>query len=406
MIADKGGLSQINRFSGEQGMFVMKQIPHRVFAAFLRGEQTDEVMREWEDAKQENPAYRFLAGLIEKTPEGSRVEGDSGAVEQMMPHSQMERIMTGILNDSVSREENAAFIQQLMVSPAFYQRCLGKIDQMQSRLYMEQDTAQMAKLDLRMQPVSKLLNVVEKKGNTTVALPKKQRSHGDLSKQVGWWEKLKAAFPDPSPILKPAMYAGPALALLLIAGLWITSMRVTDAGIYDQGVPHQLTSGSVFDWQQPLPSGSRSITGTENVAELSRSLKAVLLSARDNYQNFRYQKVINDLEKIEPHFVTPLENAVAAIPDQSNDSLQTLYRESRQAVQEFHFFLGLNHLAYSRADRVFPEMPEQHLQAAATHFLRARQLAAAYAIETGGRESKWLNRANEYMVKDQARKWF
>ena len=387
-------------------MFTMKEIPHRVFAAFVRGENDAAVAKTIQEATKENPAYKLLIDLVEQTNYGTLPQWDGNQLDGIMSHAHLENIMTAVLDGSVTGKDRFAFLQQLVLSPHFYQRCLSKITQMESQLFLDQDRAQIEQLALRPQPTSELLRAVEKHGNTRLGIADQSAKPGRLAQQESFWDKLMELFAFDSPVLRPAFYAAPALAILLVAGLWVSSNWVADAGIYDQQVPYSLAEGVVFDWQQPMPSGNRTNRGLEDMSELLRSLKTVLLSASRDYQDFQYLKVINDLEKVAPHYAVPLENAVAAMPDQSSDSLTALFRDSRQVVQEFNFFLGLNHLAQSRLDRVFPQTPDVHLDAAEKYFLRAKQLAAAYALETGGRESYWLEKTISYRQQDQTKKRF
>jgi len=203
---------------------------------------------------------------------------------------------------------------------------------------------------------------------------------------------------------KKMMTAIPAVAILLI--LLVPLCRQVDIeehylGLYDNAPPYNIFQSEIWSDRYSVPINRDA--GTQNIEAWRNALMTSMLLSAPDYDKRNYGAVINNLQDLQEAFVRKLLEEVETLPSGGSrqDSLSIIV--TRQTIQEYYFYLGVNHLAYSIQSAGNDKIDDRigHVEKAGNLLRLAEDLSLRFDIETGGRESLFLEKTSKITGADK-----
>ena len=356
-------------------------LPHEQVAAYVRGENTQEIRTQLLGRNGNHTAYLLLFDLIDRFRRRVHIRERPPVMSLPESFAAVEEMLLRFFSGEARDEEAQQLFDGLIASPHFYQRLLAKLALIAPPQALD-DVPAMARIHVRTD--DELFEQI-KTGATIEREPvRERRSHS-----TPVWEKFREWG---AAITRAPKYA--FAVPLVIVGVLVFYTQVSKNKniaalyVYDHDMPYPYDGGLRAGSQ--LPEEQRFYYPFINNFKLGMS----------DYVGRDYRQAIQTFKNIEL--------AAQMLTQELQPERQTDEKLLRE-LRDYYFYFGLSHLAVARS-RIKPPDPAektQHLQAATQYLARADSLARLQTpAEENEREAYFLGLAYGFGGKlDSARVW-
>lgn len=355
------------------------KVQHPDLVAYLRGKSNPAIDSTIQTLKEYHPVYQHFFALIEDICQLSPLDFFRPPTIDTLSFNDLEDLLIRLTGGTASPEERQRFIDLLVSSPGFYRRVLIKLSQAIPQPVME-EMPEFAGEFARLHSDEELLRAagIIKNGTQT---PGTEPGRGWLVNIIGFGQNIFDFFRPRRPV-----YAGLATA--------IAAVILVFAGVSMTRVPYGA------HWETPPLDQISSLRGNGSASSLraENNDPRRILQLHFNWidQDVRKEDYAGAVEKLaspgaqtaarslEEWLENPSRNGSGADPAR--------LAETQGLLQDYYFYRGAAHLGNYRNHKksLLQIADRKELGEAARALSKAEALAAAYSIDTGGRELYYL----------------